>query len=448
MRETAEGPAMTSWQEEYRRKLISAEAAAGMVKAGDLVLFTPGREAHAVGLALAARKEELRGVKVYAPSPGYDFGWYDPGWEESFNIIVSMVTATSQEAVDQHLVDIDFGGLIPFQEAGKLEPDVLLTEVSPPNERGFCSFGASLWNKRRLISRAKIAIAEVNKNLIRTFGDNYIHISEIDYFVEHLTSGKAPGMGSLAGREIREPEPYLKTVAGYVNQLLNSGDTIQIGVGRTTEPLVRLGMLAGKEDLGYHSEATPPGIITLVKEGVITGKYKTVNPGKCVVTTIGGSTREEMEWVDNNPLFHLVDVEYLEDIRVIAAHDNMVAINNILAIDLGGQIASEGLGTRTLAVAGGQIAFVYGAWLSKGGRSIMVLPATAQGGKLSRIAPTLPSGTPVTIQRNLADTVITEYGVARLRGKTLRERAEALISIAHPDFRAELKREARRMWWP
>lgn len=439
---------MQDWREEYKRKLISAEQAAKLVKSGDSIAFTVGREARSVALAIAARKDELRNVKVSVPSPGYDFGWYDPGWEESFLVTIFMPTAVCQEMVDERRCDLNFGTVIPFVKDSEEPPDILLTEVSPPDEHGFCSFGASVWNKRREIKEAKLTIAEVNKNLIRTYGDNYVHVSEIDYFVEHVPSGGAPGMGTLAGRMPKEPEPYVKRIAENVSQLIKDRDTIQIGVGRTTEPLVRLGLFNGKHDLGFHSEATPPGVISLVKEGVITGKYKNLHPGKVVVTSIGGSTKEEMEWVDNNPLFLLVDVTYLEDIRVIAAHDNMVAINNALAIDLMGQVAAENIGRRVLSVAGGQIPFVMGAWLSKGGRSITVLPSTAQGGTVSRIVPTLPPGTAVTIQRNCVDYVVTEYGIAHLRGKSARQRVNELISIAHPDFRAELRKEAEKLFWP
>jgi 4-hydroxybutyrate CoA-transferase len=390
---------MTDWQEEYKGKLISAEEAANLVKSGDYILFTVGREARSVGLAIAARKEELRDVRVSMPSPGHDFGWYDSGWEESFPVTVFMPTATCQEMVDQRRCDLNFGTVIPFVKDAEESPDILLTEVSPPDERGFCSFGASVWNKRREIKEAKLTIAEVNKTLIRTFGENYVHVSEIDYFVEHVPSGGAPGMGTLAGRMPKEAEPYVKRIAENVSELIKDRDTIQIGVGRTTEPLVRLGLFDGKHDLGFYSQATPPGVISLVREGVINGKYKNIHPGKVVVTSIGGSTREEMEWVSNNPLFLLVDVTYLEDIRVIAAHDNMVAINNALAVDLMGQVAAETLGTRVLSVAGGQIPFVMATWLSNGGRSITVLPSTAQGGTVSRIMPTFPPGTAVTIQR-------------------------------------------------
>jgi 4-hydroxybutyrate CoA-transferase len=321
---------------------------------------------------------------------------------------------------------------------------VVLTEVSPPDEKGFCSFGQSVWNKKRQIREGKIVIAEVNKNLIRTYGDNFIHVSEIDYFVEHISSGSAPAMGSLAGRTKRDPAPYLKDVAGYVSELINDGDTIQIGVGRTTEPLVLMGMLEGKHDIGYHSEATPPGVITLVKQGVINGSRKTINPGKVTVTSVGGGSKEEMEWAHNNPLFQLVEVDYLEDISVIAANDNMVAVNNALVIQLDGQITAESIGRRLLSAAGGQTAFVVGALMSKGGRSITVLPSTSRG--LSRIVSTFEPGTVVTIPRNLADYVVTEYGIARLRGKPLKERAQELIAIAHPDFRTDLRKEAAELF--
>jgi 4-hydroxybutyrate CoA-transferase len=299
------------------------------------------------------------------------------------------------------------------------------------------------------VENAKVIIAEINENLIRTYGDNYVHISEIDYFVQHESSGAAPpGSGSLAGRALREPEEYLKKIAGHVGSLIKDGDTLQIGVGRSTEPLIKLGILNGKSDIGWHSEATPPGIISLIREGIVNGKRKTLHTGKAIVTSIGGSSKEEMQWVSNNPLVWLVDVSYLEDIRIIAAHDNYVAINNALAIDLTGQITAENLGTRWLSVAGGQIPFVIGTWLSKGGRSITVLPSTAQGGKVSRIMPFLPEGTTVTVQRNCADYIVTEYGIAHLKGKTLRQRAEALIEIAHPDFRPELQKAAHKLLYP
>jgi len=438
-----------SWREEYKKRMITADEAAAMVKSGDRIVFSAGREAFSVGFAVAARKGDLENVTIYCPSPGYDFGWYDEGWDDSFQVSIGMPTAVCQDAMDARRVDVSIGTLIPFVEQRyQRTVDVLLTEVSPPDQHGFCSFGASLWSKVSEIRAAKLVIAEVNKNLIRTYGDNYIHFSEIDYFVEHTSQGGAPGMGTLGGRQPKEPELFQRKIAESVASLIKDGDTCQIGIGRTTEPLVKLGIFNGKKDIGWHSEATPPGIISLVREGVINGSRKTVHPGKCVVTSIGGANREDMAWVEMNPLFMLVDVAYLEDIRVIAAHDNYVAINNALMVDLSGQICAETIGYRLMSQAGGQVPFVFGATLSNGGRALTCLPSTAQGGKVSRIVPAVPSGTVVTIQRNLADYIITEYGIAHLKGKSLRERTQALINIAHPDFRDELQKTAAKLYWP
>jgi len=437
------------WKSEYERRTVSAEEAANLVKSGDRIAFTSGREAFAVGFAIAARMGELKGVKITAPTPTYDFGWYDPGWEEAFELTIRMPTATCQDALNEKRVDFDPGSLIPFIEIDEsYQADICLTEISPPDDDGYCSFGASLWAKKRQIEQAKLTIAEVNKNLIRPCGDNYIHVSQIDYFVEHPPTGRGFGTGSLAGRELKEPDQALKNIAANVAGLIKDGDTLQIGIGRTTEPLVKLGILNGRKDLGWHSETTPPGIISLVREGVVNGKRKTLHPEKAVITAIGGGTREEMNWVNGNALFHMVDIGYLEDIRVISANDNFVAINNALIADITGQISAESIGLSQRGSAGGQIPFVVATWLSRGGRSITVLPSTAQGGKVSRIAPVLPEGTVVTVQRNCVDYVVTEYGVARLRGKTLRQRAEALISVAHPDFRDELWKAARERFWP
>ena len=438
------------WRKDYEAKFISAERVAEMVKSGDRIAFTVGREAFACGLAIAARKEELKDVKIFAGTPTHDFGWYDAGWEDSFSLLIAVPTATCQEAVDERRCDI----LPTFPHEHMLPdwtPDLLLAEVSPPDGNGFCSFGNSVWNKKKDIRRARKAgkpvVAELNNHLIRTYGDNFIHVSEIDYFVEHQSGGgESPGTGSLAGRAVKETEPYVKEIVRHVRGVIRDGDTVQIGVGRTTEQLVRLGIFEGKNDIGFHSEATPPGVIALVREGIITGARKTLHRGKVVATSIGGSTREEMEWVRMNPLFNLFDYDYVSDYRVIAAHDNMTAINNALLVDLGGQITAESLGPQILGNAGGQPDFAIAAIGAKGGRSLTILPSTGRNGKATRIVPVLPEGTWVTIPRTYADYIITEYGVARLRGKSMRERAAALISIARPDFREELTNAAKRMF--
>ncbi len=442
---------MESWQEEYQRKFISAEEAAGMVKSGFRVVFPTGRECFAICLALMARKEELKNVEVLIPTPAYDFPWYDTGWEDTFNIQTTRPTLSSiQEAINDNRCELAILGLTPdMTKVEERAPDIFLVEVSAPDERGFCSFGASLWEKKRRVQQSKLVIAEVNERLMRTYGDNFIHISEIDYFVEHVSSGGSPASASLTGRLKKDPEPYMKAIAENVSKLINDGATFQIGVGRVNEVLVELGLLDNKCDLGFHSEATPRGIINLVKAGVINGRRKTVNPGKVVVTSLGGGTSEEMDWASGNPLFWLMDIDYVEDIRVIAAHDNFTAINQCVAVDLGGQVTAESVGTRLVANAGGQIPFVFGTWLSKGGRSITVCPSLVEtkNGPTSRIVPLLLQGTVVTLQRNMVDYVVSEYGIARLKGKTLNQRIDELISIAHPDFRAELRKAAKNLFW-
>ena len=442
---------MRDWREEFERKLITAEEAAQKVKPGDTVSFTLGREAFSIGLAIAARIGDLRDVKVFQPFPGYDFGWYDLGWEEFFQITLLMPTAASQQMVDDRRCDIEINDILCRSESTHRESDIVITEVSSPVDYGFCIFGAALWKKKKHINNAKIVLAEINDRLIRTFGDNFVHVSEIDYFVPHQASDAVVASGSLGGREVKKPAPYMKDITGYVSELIRDGDTVQIGIGRVTERLVELGLFDGRCELGWYSEATPPGIIRLVREGVINGKRKNFFPGKVVVTTLGGATKEDMDWTSSNPLFWMVDVEFLWDVRNIAANDNMVAINQALAIDLSGQISAETLGYRILSGSGGQTAFAYGALLSKGGRGITILPSTARtnDGKLtSRIVPSLQPGTAVTVTRNCVDNVVTEYGIARLRGKSLRKRAEELIAIVHPDFRAELREAAQRLYWP
>lgn len=432
---------MVTSLEEYKNKLITAKQAAQLIHPGDFVVFSFGRHAVEVGRAIAARKHELKGTSIFITAPIYDFGWYEPGWEEFFKIALFLPTPMCQNAVDTGRVDLNPGVLFPGNDLAELrDPDFLLVEVSPPDENGYCSFGQSLWNKKAQVARAKVVIAEVNRNVIRTYGENYVHVSEIDYFVEHVPTGRRPGEVSLVGKTPKEPESYLNDIAALVSGLVRDGDTVQIGIGRATEPLASLGILNGKRDIGVHSEATVPGIITLAKQGVINGRCKTLNPGKVVTTSIGGSTKEEMDWVNNNPVFWLMDAQYVEDIRVIAAHDNMVAINSALSVDLTGQINAETAEGRHISGPGGQIPFVMGALLSKGGRAITVLPSTAKNGTVSRITYQFPAGASVTIQRCCADYVVTEYGIASLRGKTMRQRAGELVAIAHPNFRSELRK--------
>ena len=437
-----------SWKEEYEKKLISPEDAVKLIRSGDCVAFAYGLEPNDVALALLARAGDLKDIRLYVPAPGRDFPWYEPGWEEAFSVSVGYVLPVARRMIEERRGDYMVSGLLWAEDPSLREPvDVLLIYLSTPDENGYCSFGGSLWDKKRAVRAAKLVLAEVSPDLIRTYGDNYIHVSEIDYFVPHTPTGRAPGTTDILGRKTAGPGEAEKTIAEYVASLIRDGDTIEVGVGGAAEWVLQLGVLESKHDLGVHSENLPRGTASLVMKGVITGKFKSTNPGKVVSTACGGGTKEEMDFINMNPIFELYGSDYVLDPGVIAAHDNMVAINAALAVDLTGQIAAESIGPTMVSGTGGQLAFAIGAALSKGGRNITVLPSTAREGRVSRIVPQLEPGTVVTVPRNLADIVVTEYGIGRLKGKTQRQRAEELINIAHPDFRAGLRNQAQRLFW-
>ncbi len=437
------------WREEYQRKLTTAEEAMKVLNSGDRVAFAYGVEPVALGLALLARGSELQDLEVFVPAPGRDFAWYEPGWEDIFHIEVGYILPIVRDMIRERRGDYLVSGLRWTHEPGvRPQTDVLLVQLSPPDEHGFCSFGASLWDKKIAVRNARIVLAEVNQNLIRTYGDNFVHVSEVDYFVEHTPTGRAPGATDMLGRRTSGPGELEQAIAQNVASIIDDGDTLEIGVGGTAEWIAQLGVLDDKHDLGWHSENTPRGIATLVQKGIINGRRKTLNPGKAVATAVGGSTKEEMDFINMNPLFEVYGSDYVLDPRVISAHDNVVAINSAIAVDLTGQISAESVGPVMVSGSGGQLAFATGASLSRGGRSVVALTSTARDGTVSRIVPGLEPGTTVTVPRTLADIIVTEYGIARLKGKTQRQRAQELVAVAHPDFRADLKREAEKLFWP
>ena len=438
------------WVKEFERKLVSPEEAVKVVKSGDRVAIGgSGTEPRSLASALAAQRSQLRNVHLLLGAPTRDYGWFQEGWEESFDISVGMVTPISEKVVWDKRCDIEVGFLVPYmrreEEKDLKDIDIFLTEVGYPNKNGFCSCGSAQLYKKEYVRRARVVIAEVNERFIRTFGDNYIHVSEINYFVPHVSSGRIPGMKGARGAGT-EPIEHVRPIAEYVSGLIKNGDCIQIGVGSVSEVLPRAGLFEGKLDLGWHSEATPRGIAQFVRQGIVTGKYKNIHTGKVVCSSVGGGDLEDLEFINDNPMFELYGIGYVDDPRVIAAHDNVVAIDQALAVDLTGMIAAESVGPRVVGAAGGQLAFAIGAGLSKGGRFITVLPSTAKNGTVSRIVPTLEPGTIVTVPRTLADIVVTEYGIARLRGKSQRQRAKELINIAHPDFREDLRKASHKLF--
>ncbi|MFC1964870.1 acetyl-CoA hydrolase/transferase family protein [Chloroflexota bacterium] len=437
------------WKEHYESRLTSPEEAIEVVKAGDYIAFAYGSEPLALGLALLNRGVEVGGIKVFVPAPGRDFAWYDAGWEETFQVEVAHVLPVAHSMIAEKRGDFLVGSVQWAHQPGVRQPaDVLLVQLSPPDEHGYCSFGASLWDKKQAVRETKVVVAEINQSLIRTYGDNFIHVSEIDHFVEHTPSGRMPGATDMLGRKTAGPGERERNIGEYIASLVKDGDTLEIGVGGTAEWAVRLGVFDDKQELGWFSENTPPGIVDLVRRGIMTGERKTIHRGKAVATACGGSSKEDMDFINMNPIFELYGSDYILDPRVIAANDNMVAINSAVAVDLTGQIAAESIGPRMLSSTGGQLAFTIGAGLSKGGRNITVLASTARKDSVSRIVPVLEPGTVVTVPRTLADIVVTEHGIARLKGKTQRQRAQELIAIAHPNFRDDLKKESDKLFYP
>ena len=438
-----------NWREEYHRKEVLANEAVKLIKPGDFVVCPVGRDPLAIGMAIATHREELKGLRMFMGSPTFDFGWYDLGWEDFFSITLGYTfpRGVASDCLAEKRADASIGGLFIFNEFPDLwDLDVVIVEISPPDDNGFCSFGSSVYDKRHWVTKAKLVIAEVNERLIRTCGDNFVHVSQIDYFVEHPHTGRTPGEVSLAGRPLPPVTEEQRRIAQYVSSLIEDGDTIQVGQGGTSEALIRADLLDNKQDIGWHSEVTPGGIVRLVMSGVISGQRKTIDRGKAVATAIGGGTIEEMNFVHLNPMFELRDMDYTHDPRVISQLDNIVTINNALEVDLTGQANAESKGSQMFSGAGGLLAFSIGAHLAKNGRSVIVLPSTAQGGAISRIVPMLHSK--VTVPHTLADYVVTEWGIARLRGKTQRQRAEELVAVTHPDFRDELMEAAKSLYWP
>ena len=483
------------WRDEYKRRLTSAEEAVRVVQRGDLVVI-PIAGPRVLPHALFRHCQEAGPIDLRLSAPLSDPGWLQADWQEVFRLEFELFVGDfARPAMDENRATY-LPGLFSLADKplddGRAEarrPDVFIAAVTPPDDEGFVTFGAHNWNKRGYVRRSRKAIAEVDAGLRRVCGDNRVHVTEFDHLVEvppleitpamvkaWLTSVKddalraeyesivddlksmerliiiGPVMTRVPPAQVRRvlglanPPPDAKTIAGYVNELLPDGATIQIGVGEPSMYLPRAGAFEGKVDLGIHTEMAAPGLAKLVEAGVITGRRKTMHQGKAVAVAWSGSDEDDMEIIAENPAFEVHDPEHLLDVRTIAQNDNFFAMNNALSVDLIGQINSESVfGPRMINGTGGQPETHIGAILSRGGRAITLLPATALEGAVSRIVPQLEAGSMVTIPRFFADTVVTEYGTARLMGKNHRQRAQELIAVAHPDFRGELRRGARRL---
>jgi acyl-CoA hydrolase len=312
--------------------------------------------------------------------------------------------------------------------------DVAVATVSPMDEHGFFSLGLGPEYIMEAILNAKKIILEVNPAVPRCFGDCHVHVSVVSHLIEN-----------------NEPPPELKpgpiseldkTIGGYVTELINDGDTLQIGFGG--EPNAICKALESKKNLGIHTEMITEGIMELFYSGAINNSRKVFHPGKLIGTFAWG-TKKLYDFMDNNPMIELHPVDYTNNPYNIGKNDNMVSVNSAIEVDLLGQVCAESMGARQWSGTGGQVDFFRGANISKGGKGFVTMPSTAKKGTVSRIVPILQPGAVVTTSKNDVDHVVTEYGVAKLRGRSARQRALELISISHPDFRADLRKEAARM---
>lgn len=426
---------MNDWRKVYQNKIVSAEQAVQVVKSGDRVVTGHAcGEPSALVEALVTRAPELSAVEIVHMVAMGPAKYAQPGMEASFRHNALFVGASTRKAVEEKRADYTpcFFSEIPRLFREKLLPvDVALIQITPPDEEGFCSYGLSADYTVAAAECATTVVAQINAKLPRTGGAK-IHLDAVRFLVEKeepLLELKPPVIGAVE-----------KQIGENVASLIDDGSTLQLGIGAIPDAVLLF--LTGKKDIGIHSEMFSDGVVVLAEAGVITNKKKTINPGKFMAAFLMG-TRKLYDFIDGNPEVELQPVDYINDPCVIGQHDNMVSINSALQVDLMGQVNAEMIGSRQFSGIGGQVDFVRGVSRAKNGKSIIALPSTASGGKVSRIACELDRGAAVSTSRNDVHYIVTEYGIANLRGKSLRERTLALIGIAHPDFRETLLSEAK-----
>lgn len=437
-----------AWRERYAAKLTTPEAAVAAVRDGDRVVIGMHYQTPlALCRALAARAGGLRDVEVENSISTFISWWPDdiPADEHGLSVRAFFLQASDRPAMDRGLLEYVIAPPTRSDESYWLDrkPDVFLVSISPPDAGGWCSFGMSVWGAPEVVREAGIVIGEVNPRFIRTGGENRVHISRFDALVD------APERWAYLRRPPRTEEEtgITEVICSLVaTEIVQDGDTVQIGTGTVSAPLASF--LSHRRDLGVHSELIFGGIPALVEAGAVTGARKTVHAGKIVGASFGPLTADEFAQVDGDPRYELYPMSHTNDLQIIAAHDNMCAVNNALMVDLTGQMNGESIGTRVYSGTGGAFAFHVGTQHARNGRSVMVLPSTSlvDGARRSRIVPVMPEGSVITVPRSYADIIVTEHGIARLKGKTLRQRIGEMIAIAHPDHRAQLRADAGRLY--
>jgi 4-hydroxybutyrate CoA-transferase len=434
------------WRAQLGGKLVSAEEAVSHIRSGDRVTMSIADVTPlTLCSAFAARLMELENVVLnHSAAP---FSWDFPGLGEKFRFESFYLSPIGRELFTDGRAEF-----VPlsYYRAGILPPgldnfNVYMMTVSPPDGDGYVNFGAVQIMSKLLARNADLVIAEIDPNSVRIGGDNSMHISEIDWFVE-----RTPDTAVMRVNPPPVPEEETRVVGAIcesvARELIPDRATIQVGVGSSSGKIAPF--LRNHHDLGMQTEIIPWGTTHLVRDGVITGKYKQMFPRLVVGSGFALATpREELEYADGHPGFHLYDFNFTDDIRLIAREDGLISINNGLAADLTGQVGSESIGHQMYTGTGGQTAFGIGSSLA-GGKSIIVMPSSAsvKGQRVSRITASLAPGTVLTLPRTFVHYVVTEYGIAALKGKSTRDRAREMVAIAHPDFRSELAVEAKRLY--
>jgi len=417
---------------------VEARDALSRVQSGQRVFLHGAAATPQVLLnALVERARALQGVEVVHMHANGPAPHLAAEMEGHIRHRALFIGPNAREAVNEGRADfvpIFLSDIPNLFTSGHLPLDVALVQVSPPDRHGFCSLGTSVDTARAAVESAALVIAQVNPRMPRTLGNSFVKLHQIDFAVDvdEPLLQHAPGPISTIERGIGE----------YVADMVDDGATLQLGIGGI--PNAALAAMRHKRDLGIHTEMFSDGLLDLVEAGVVTGACKSLHVGKIVTTFLMGS-QHLYDWVHDNPMIEMHPVDYTNDTAIIRRNTRMTAINSAIQVDLTGQVCAESIGTRLFSGVGGQMDFMRGAALSADGKAIIALPSTAKSGSVSRIVPTLAEGAGVTTTRAHVHYIVTEYGVAYLHGKSIRERAHALISIADPAFRDELRSRAARL---
>ena len=418
------------WKKIYESRLKTPEEAIKLIKDGDRVVTAFGCcEPIGIERALVENYENYHDVQVTSMLLIGETPWVRDEVKGHFSFNSFFASGSSRKAIENGIADFTtcYFYEIPKVLREIVKPRVTIMSVSPPDENGYVSLGTNVDYIESTLAYCEVKIAQVNKYVPKTHGEAIKHVSEFDCFVE--IDEPLPEVPSVENTEVE------KAIGKHCASLINDGDCIQLGIGGI--PNAICAELHDKKDLGLHSEMVGDGIIDLIKKGVINNSKKTIHHGKSILGFVFG-TEKLFHFLDHNPAVEMHPIEYVNNPSVIAQNDNMVSVNSCLQVDLQGQVVSDTIGLTQFSGVGGQVDFVRGATMSKGGRSIIAMPSTAKGGTVSRIVPVITEYSAVTTTRNDVNYIVTEYGIAQLKGKTMKDRARALIMIAHPNFREAL----------